>query len=125
LVAHLNDIQQLPALDTEGLEIGRRYIQGYQETLSRQLQAAIDALVWMDDFVSRMVQLPQLDQQTLVAIGEGIQELMADVLPTPDFSTEAELPLTSMESWLARLEAGASKVLILQALAMDIIRVAH
>jgi hypothetical protein len=124
-VAHLDDIHQLPDLDTEGLEIARRYVQGYQETLSRQLQAAIDALAWMADFVSRMVQLPQLDQQTLAAISEGIQELMADVLPTPDFSTEAELPLTSMESWLARLEAGASKVLILQALAMDIIRLAH
>lgn len=124
-VAHLHDIQQLPDLDTEGLEIAQRYVQGYQEMLSRQLQATIDVLVWMANFVSRMVQLPQLEQQMLAAIGEGIQELMADVLPTPDFSTEAELPLTLMESWLARLEAGAIKVLTLQALAMDIIRVAH
>src|SRR6266487_136124 len=125
MVAHLHDIQQLPDLDDEGLEIAQSYVQGYQEVISKQLQATINALAWVTEFVSRMAKQPQPDQQMLTTIVEGVQELMTDVLPTPDFLQKAELPLRTMESWLTRLEAASTKVLVLQALVMDIVRVSY
>jgi hypothetical protein len=122
MVAHLHDIQQLPDLDTEGLAIAQRYVHGYQEKLSKQLQVIIDALEWMTTFVRRLEKQQQVDQQTFAAMNEGIQEIVADVLPTPLFAQEAKIPLTAMESWLTRLEAVSIKVLTLQTSAMDIIK---
>jgi hypothetical protein len=121
MVAHLHDIQQLPEFDDEGLEIAQGYVQGYQKVLSKQLQATINALAWVAEFASRMAKQPQPNQQMLTTIVEGVQELMTDLLPTPDFLQEAELPLKTMESWLTRLEAASTKALVLQAVVMDII----
>ncbi len=125
MVAHLHDIQQLPDLDDEGLKVAQSYVQGYQEVISKQLQATINALAWVAEFVSRMAKQPQPNQQMLTTIVEGVQELMTDVLPTPDFLQEAELPLGTMESWLTRLEAASTKVLVLQTLVIDIVRVSY
>jgi len=126
MVAHLHDIHQLPDPDAEGLEIAQHYVQEYQEILSKQLQATIDTLEWMDNFVGQMREHSQVDQQTFKVISEGIQEVVADVLPMPyHFSQEMKISLTAMESWLERLEAVLVKVLILQTLVMDILKDLH
>ncbi len=121
MVAHLHDIKQLPDLDIEGYEIAQHYIQQYQEVLSKQFQATLDAIAWMAEFVNHVAKLPQSDQQTLTMLEEGLQELTTDVSPTPDFSQQVEMPLAMMDSWLTRLEAASNKVLVLQAFASDII----
>lgn len=121
VVAHLHDIQQLPDLDAEGIEIAQLYIREYQSIFSQQLQATINALAWMVEFVGREVKQPHQDQQTLATISEGIKELVTDILPTPDFSQETNIQLASMESWLKHLEAALVKALVVQSLALNII----
>lgn len=118
-VAHLHDVQHFSELDVAGEGIARHYLQEYQLLISQRLQTAIDILTEMTQVLQRFLAQPSADRQALEAIFQGLQELAGVILPTPDFSRVAEMPLAEMGSWLERLEQAGNKAFIVYVLTVN------
>jgi hypothetical protein len=96
------------ALDTEEYEIARHYVQG----VSREtFQATSSDYRYhnMDDQIREPYgKTTTARPKAFATIVERLQELLIDVLATPDFSKKAEISLAKIDNWLTRLEEETS-----------------
>jgi hypothetical protein len=103
LVGHLRDLLSLPELDDLGMKQAESYIAVISGQIRQILQAVFDDIEKLAKALSDASSGGREEDPNLDLLKGGLRELFDDVLPSPNYTSDAVISMADISEWATRL----------------------